>query len=117
MPPPLATVDDGVRLTDEQWALIAPLLPPRPPHPLGCHRERVPDRRAMDSILLVMRARCRWDDLDATGICAHSPAHRRFQEWSGVFAVLKALRHRDLDDLAGGHWQGPARRVRESAGN
>ena len=43
------------RIPDELWARIQPLLPPRKPHPLGCHRPRVDDRRAMDAIFFVLR--------------------------------------------------------------
>jgi transposase len=45
-----------------------PLLPPRPSHPLGCHNPRVPDRDAMNAILLVLRTGVQWNALDATGI-------------------------------------------------
>jgi len=77
----LVSRDDGWRLPDWLWERIAPLLPPRPPHPLGCHRPRVPDRAAMDAILLVLRTGMQWNALSATGICSSSSAHRRFQEW------------------------------------
>jgi transposase len=79
--------DDGWRLPDALWAEIQPLLPPRKIHPLGCHNPRVDDRRAMDAIFFVLRTGCQWGALDATGICTHSSAHRRFLEWTeaGVF--------------------------------
>ncbi|ATB32309.1 transposase [Melittangium boletus DSM 14713] len=79
--------DDGWRLPDELWAKMQPLLPPRPPHPLGCHNPRVPDRQAMDAILLVLRTALPWDALKATDICHPSSAYRRFREWlaAGVF--------------------------------
>jgi hypothetical protein len=31
------------------------MLPAGQPRPLGCHRRRVPDRDAMDAILLVLK--------------------------------------------------------------
>jgi transposase len=73
--------DDGWRIPDWLWGRIEPLLPARPSHPLGCHRPRVPDRVAMNAILLVLRTGMQWNALDATGICSSSSAHRRFQEW------------------------------------
>ena len=84
----LVIKDDGWRMPDWLWERIGPLLPPSPPHPLGCHRPRVPDRDAMDAILLVLRTGMQWNALNATGICSSSSAHRRFQEWerAGVFA-------------------------------
>lgn len=74
----LVIKDDKWRIPDELWERIVPLLPDPPPHPLGCHRPRVPDRDAMNGILA----------LDATGIVSCSAAHRRFREWeaAGVFA-------------------------------
>jgi transposase len=79
--------DDGWRIPDALWEEMERFLPPRKPHPLGCHNPRVPDRNAMNGILFVLRTGCQWTALDATGICNHSSAHRRFQEWvqAGVF--------------------------------
>ena len=77
----LVSVDDGWRMPEGLWERVEPLLPPPAPHPLGCHRPRVPDRDAMDAILLVLRTGMQWNALNATGICSSSAAHRRFQEW------------------------------------
>src|SRR2546421_5104525 len=86
----LVTRDDGWRIPDAIWARMEPLLPPRPAHPLGCHNPRVPDRDAMNAILLVLRTGMQWNALDATGICSCSSAYRRFREWAeaGVFLEL-----------------------------
>ena len=54
----------GARLPDELWAGMEPLLLPRPPHPLGCHNPRVPDRAAMDAIFFVLRTGCQWNALE-----------------------------------------------------
>ena len=98
-----AVKDDGWRLPDELWAKMAPLLPPRPEHPLGCHNPRVPDRAAMDAIFFVLRTGCRWNALNATGICSSSSAHRRFQEWAeaGVFEAFWRQGLLAYDALAG----------------
>ena len=82
--------DDGWRLPDALWAKMERLLPARPPHPLGCHNPRVPDRAAMDAIFFVLRTGCQWTALNATRICSSSSAHRRFSEWAeaGVFAAF-----------------------------
>src|SRR5436305_14717373 len=95
--------DDGFRLSDELWARMEPLLPPRPPHPLGCHRPRVSDRAAMDAILLVLRTGMQWNALDATGICSSSSSHRRFQEWerAGVFAEIWRQGLLEYDETVG----------------
>ena len=83
----LLVKDDGWRVPDRVWARMRPLLPEPPSHPLGCHNPRVPDRAAMDAILLVLRTGMQWNALDATGICSCSSAYRRFREWAeaGVF--------------------------------
>ena len=98
--------DDGWRLPDEIWDQREPLLPPRKPHPLGCHNPRVSDRAAMDAILFVLRTGCQWNALSATGICSSSSAHRRFQEWAqaGVFEEFWRLGLLALDALDDIDW-------------
>lgn len=98
--------DDGWRLPDWLWAQMEPLLPPRPPHPLGCHRPRVPDRSAMDAIFFVLRTGCHWNALSGTGICSSSSAHRRFQEWAeaGVFEAFWRDGLLAYDAIAGIDW-------------
>ena len=94
------------RIPDEMWERIEPLLPPRKAHPLGCHRRRVDDRRAMDAIFFVLRTGCQWNALNATGICSSSSAHRRFQEWAqaGVFRKLWQIGLGEYDLLKGIDW-------------
>lgn len=94
------------RMPDELWARLEPLLPARKPHPLGCHRPRVPDRRAMDAIFFVLRTGCQWNALNATGLCSSSVAHARFQEWcaAGVFERLWAEGLAEYDGLVGLDW-------------
>jgi transposase len=87
--------DDGFRIVDVLWQRIEPLLPPRPPHPLGCHRPRVDDRAAMNAIFFVLRTGCQWNALNATAICSSSSAHRRFQEWTRA-DVFERLWHQGL---------------------
>ena len=69
----LVSTDDGWRMPDWLWERIEPLLPAPPEHPLGCHRPRVPDRDAMDAILLVLRTGMQWNALNATRICSSGP--------------------------------------------
>ena len=95
------------RLPEEWWERIVPLLPPRQPHPLGCHRSRVDKRQAMDAIFFVLRTGCPWDALDALGLCAHRAAHRRFQEWTAadVFVALWAQGLVAYDAWRGLDWE------------
>src|ERR1700722_4576100 len=83
--------DDHWRIPDELWEAMEPLLPARKAHPLGCHNPRIPDRDAMSGILFVLRTGCQWEALDATNICKHSSAHRRFQEWTQAENYLGML--------------------------
>jgi transposase len=99
--------DDSWRIPDVLWERIVPLLPPRTPHPLGCHRPRVDDRRAMDAIFFVLRTGCQWNALNATGLCSSSSAHRRFQEWveADVFVALWEKGLVAYDALQGIDWE------------
>ena len=95
-------------ISDTLWERLRPLLPvhtPKP-HPLGCHRPRVPDRDALNAIFFVLRTGCQWKALDATGLCKGSTAHSRFQAWvqAGVFARLWDEALQDYDDLIGLHF-------------
>jgi transposase len=103
----LVNRDDGWRVPDAVWERIEPLLPERPSHPLGCHNPRVPDRDAMDAILLVLRTGMQWNALNATGICTSSSAHRRFQEWvkAGVFEAFWRQELLAYDQLRGIDWE------------
>src|SRR5215475_2123467 len=97
---------DDWRIPDALWERIELLLPPRKPHPLGCHRPRVDDRKAMDAIFFVLRTGCQWGALDATGLCSKSSAHRRFQEWTeaDVFVALWEQGLVEYDALKGIDW-------------
>jgi len=93
------------RISDTLWERLEPQLPVHTPkaHPLGCHRQRVPDRQVLDGIFFVLRTGCHWKALSATGICSGSTAHARFQEWvqAGVFAKLWDVALQDYEDLIG----------------
>jgi transposase len=63
-------------LTDAQWAILQPLLPPR--NRTG--RPRANDRRTVNAILCVLRTGCAWRDLPEK-YGDDSTAHRRLQRW------------------------------------
>ena len=102
---PVRVADDGWRIPDVLWERIEPLLPPRKPHPLGCHILRVlsPQSHGGDFLGLVG---CQWGALDATGLCSHSAAHRRFQEWvaAGASWALWQTGLLESDGLKGLDW-------------
>ncbi len=99
--------DDKWKIPDFLWEQIKPLIPKGKPHPLGCHRLRVPDRNAMEAILFVARTGCQWNALNRTGICSSSSAHRRFQEWTeeGVFEKIWKKGLLEYDKLKGINWR------------
>lgn len=103
----LIAKDDGWRIPDALWKQMEPLLPPPKPHILGAHNPRVPDRAAMNAILFVLRTGCQWSALDATGICKHSSAHRRFMEWTeaGVFEKFWKKGLIKYDSIKGIKWR------------
>jgi putative transposase len=103
----LVVEDDGWRIPDEVWTRMELLLPRRPAHPLGCHNPRVPDRDAMNAILLVLRTGMQWNALNATGICSCSSAYRRFREWvdAGVFLEFWRSGLLTYDDQVGIEWE------------
>jgi transposase len=93
------------RVSDEVWAKIEPLLPKHPPSPQG-GRPRVPDRKAMDGIVFVLRTGCQWNALNDTGICSSSTAHARFQEWvrAGVFLQFWEQGLMEYEEWKGLRW-------------
>ena len=63
-------------LRDDQWELIAPLLPSQKKR----GRPRADDRRTLNGILWVLRSGARWKDLPKE-YGSRSTCHRRLQEW------------------------------------
>jgi putative transposase len=95
------------RVSDELWAKIQLLLPQHVnTHRFGGGRPRADDRKCMDAIFFVLRTGCQWNALNATGLCASSTAHDRFQEWqeAGVFLKLWQAGLREYDELKGLDW-------------
>jgi transposase len=72
-----------------------------------CSTRRVPNRDAMNAILLVLRTGMQWNALNATGICSCSSAYRRFREWAeaGVFLELWRRGLLAYDDKHGIEWE------------
>jgi transposase len=76
-------------LSDEEWEVIRPLLPPR----AGVGRPRIDDRLIINGILYVLVTGCRWMDLLAR-YGSYETCWDRFRGWSvmGVWSkVLEAL--------------------------
>ena len=84
---------DPLRIPDDLWAEVKPLLPPGRPHPLGTHRRRADSRRMAEAVFFILRSGLPWHKLNKLGIAPSSTAHRHFQEWkaAGLFDKLRAL--------------------------
>jgi transposase len=96
------------RIPDEWWERLEPLLPPRQPHPLGGHRPRGDDRKALEAIFGVRRTGCQWQALNKTKLGSRSSAHRRCHAWveADVFVALGEQGLGDYETLQGmdGAW-------------
>jgi transposase len=86
-------------VSDELWAIVAPLLPPDPPKPKG-GRPRVPDRACLTGILFVLKTGIPWEYLPQEMGCGSGvTCWRRLRDWqdAGVWDRL----HRTLLDRLG----------------
>lgn len=81
-------------LTDEQWAIVAPLLPPAKQSPRGGRPREVDMREVLNTILYLNRSGCQWDMLPHD-VLPKSTVYDYFAPWrdNGTWAkMVKALR-------------------------
>ncbi len=89
-------------LTDEQWAVLEPLIPEPPRRADGRGRPWRNAREILNGILWVLRTGAPWRDLPER-YPPYQTCHRRFQRWveEGVLgSVLEALAE-DLEERGG----------------
>ena len=85
-------------VSDELWALVAPLLPPEPPKPNG-GRPRVSDRAALTGIIFVLKTGIPWEMLPQELGCGSGvTCWRRLRDWQEA-GVWDRLHHVLLDRL------------------
>jgi transposase len=89
-------------LTDDQWAVIQPFLPPRARR----GRPRADDRRTLNGILWILRTGARLADLPPR-YGASSTCHARLQRWqhAGIWQRLWRALLRRLDEQGRIDWQ------------
>ena len=80
------------RVHDPIFQLIEHLVPAPPPHPLGCHRPRTPDRVIFRGLLLRLVTGSSWDTIEFMmgGVVSDTTLRTRRDEWehAGVFHQL-----------------------------
>ena len=79
-------------LTNEQWARLAPLLPPEKPH---TGRPNLDHRRIVNGILWILRTGAPWEDLPARygtrgTVSSRFYRWRKAGIWDRIFAELQA---------------------------
>jgi putative transposase len=83
-------------LTDEQWAIMAPLIPPPKSSPRGGHPRTVDMREVLNTIFYLHRSGCQWDMLPHD-LLPKSTVYDYFAQWrdDGTWAtIVTALRER-----------------------
>jgi len=81
-------------LTDEQWTLVEPLLPPAKPRQRGGRPRKVEMREVLNTIRYLHRSGCQWDRLPHD-LLPKSTAYDYFAQWrdDGTWdKVVTALR-------------------------
>src|SRR5215216_5440648 len=93
-------------VSDELWALVAPLLPPEPPKPKG-GRPRISDRAALTGIIFVLKSGIPWEMLPQELGCGSGvTCWRRLRDWqaAGVWERLHEMLLNWLGDEAAIVW-------------
>src|SRR5580658_3745034 len=85
-------------LTDKQWKVIEPLIPPWPRREDGKGRPPKDPRTLLNGMLWILRTGAPWKDLPAR-YGDDSTCHRRFEMWTRN-GTLEAIRRALLQDLA-----------------
>lgn len=83
-------------LTDEQWAIVAPLIPPAKSGPRGGHPRQVDLREVLNTLFYLNRSGCQWDMLPHD-LLPKSTVYDYFVQWrdNGTWAqIVQALRER-----------------------
>src|SRR5215468_1108926 len=83
-------------LTDEQWAIVAPLIPPAKQSPRGGRPRKVNMREVLHTLFYLHRSGCQWDMLPHD-VLPKSTVYDYFAHWrdDGTWAkIVTALRER-----------------------
>jgi transposase len=95
-----------VCLLDPLWDQFSALLPERPlvspTHPLGCHRQRIPDRVVFEHVIAALVHGSGYERIASPG-CSDATIRRRLKEWAaaGVSEQVHTLALRAYDRMIG----------------
>lgn len=95
-------------VSDELWAIVAPLLPAEPPKPKGGRPRHVSDRAALTGILFVLKSGIPWEMLPQEMGCGSGmTCWRRLRDWqeAGVWRRLHRLLLQRLQDAGRIDWE------------
>lgn len=84
-------------LTDEQWAIVSPMIPPAQQNRRGGRPRKVEMREVLNTLLYLNRRGCQWDMLPHD-LLPKSTVYDYFAQWreEGTWArLVKALRERN----------------------
>ena len=88
-------------VSDELWALVAPLIPPVKIRRQGGGMSRVDDRSVFTAVVFVLTSGCAWRHLPPSFGVTVPTAHRRFTEWTQA-GLWRRLHQVVLDELGVG---------------
>ncbi len=95
-----------VCLFEPLWVQFSALLPERPlvapSHPLGCHRQRIPDRVVFEHVIAALVHGSGYERIASPG-CSDATIRRRLKEWAaaGVSEQVHTLALRAYDRMIG----------------
>ena len=86
-------------LTNEQWAILEPLIPEPPRRADGRGRPWRPSREVLNGILWILRTGAPWKDMPER-YPPYQTCHRRFQQWDreGVMDMVLRTLAQDLKE-------------------
>lgn len=89
-----------MKLTDEQWSFIKPIIPPNELPSKRRGRPYICPRKILEGVLWVLKTGARWRDLPKE-YPSNSTCHRRFQSWCKLGVMEKILQRlaRHLKDI------------------
>jgi putative transposase len=103
--------DITYQITDEIWEQIRPMLPPEITES-GDNRPRIDNRKAMEAILWVFRAGCKWKELPV-GLGSPDSVCWRLREWqrAGLFQRMWQSGLLTYDEMKALVWYGKERKM------